>query len=63
MPSSKLRGFNPGKDRLLMKVKDYELGIFTVLGRSFMGPKVDCPFQTADRIIEELNQKTRFLDL
>lgn len=56
LPSS-----NPGKDRLLMKVKDYELGIFTVLGRSFMGPKVDCPFQTADRIIEELNQKTDFL--
>ena len=48
---------NPGKDRLISEVKDVRIGIFTVLGRSFMGPKVDCPFATADRLILELEKE------
>ena len=49
---------NPGRDRLLLTQDGFRLGIFTVLGRSFMGPKVDCPFATADRIVSELREKT-----
>ena len=49
---------NPGRDRLLLAKDGFRLGLFTVLGRSFMGPKVDCPFATADRIVSELREKT-----
>ena len=52
LPSS-----NPGRDRLLLENDGFRLGVFTVLGRSFMGPKVDCPFATADRIVSELREK------
>ncbi|MCZ6672501.1 MAG: TIGR00282 family metallophosphoesterase [Verrucomicrobia bacterium] len=44
----------PGKDRLILDTGSKRVGVFTVLGRNFMGPKVDCPFRTADRLIEEL---------
>ena len=44
----------PGKDRLVLEVGSKRIGLFTVLGRNFMGPKVDCPFRTADRLIQEL---------
>lgn len=44
----------PGRDRLtLTDASDFRLLIFTVLGRQFMTPKVDCPFLTADRILAE----------
>ncbi|MDA0348248.1 MAG: TIGR00282 family metallophosphoesterase [Verrucomicrobia bacterium] len=44
----------PGKDRLVLEIGSIRIGLFTVLGRNFMGPKVDCPFRTADRLILEL---------
>lgn len=49
---------NPGRDRLIISVDDYRIGLFTVLGRTFMGPKVNCPFQTATRIVEEMKGET-----
>ncbi len=52
---------NPGRDRLLIRRGDLTLGIFTVLGRSFMGPKADCPFRVADRLIGELAEKADLL--
>ncbi|MDC3283943.1 TIGR00282 family metallophosphoesterase [Opitutales bacterium] len=45
---------NPGRDRLILDANGTKLGLFTVLGRTFMGPKVDCPFATADRIVSKL---------
>jgi len=44
----------PGKDRLILEIGTKRVGVFTVLGQNFMGPKVDCPFRTADRLISEL---------
>ena len=53
-----LHSSNPGRPRLVVAKNGFRLGIFTVLGRSFMKPNVDCPFATADRIVEELREKT-----
>ncbi len=48
----------PGWDHLIIEARGFRLGIFTVLGRSFMGLKADCPFQAADRMIEQLRAQT-----
>jgi metallophosphoesterase (TIGR00282 family) len=53
LPSS-----NPGKDHLVICSAGKRIGLFTVLGRTFMGPKVDCPFDTANRLIEKLRDET-----
>ena len=45
---------NPGKDHLILERANTRVGLFTVLGRSFMVPKVACPFFTADRIVNNL---------
>ena len=49
---------NPGRDHLVVNSADFRVGLFTVLGRTFMGPKVACPFETADRLIEKLKSET-----
>ena len=49
---------NPGRDHLVVNSADFRVGLFTVLGRTFMGPKVNCPFETADRLIEKLKSET-----
>ena len=46
---------NPGRDHLIIDFSGKKVGVFTVLGSTFMGPKVDCPFATSDRIVTELN--------
>ena len=48
---------NPGRDYLICETEELKVGVFTVLGRSFMGPKVDCPFSTADRLVCELKEQ------
>jgi len=48
---------NPGKDHLILNRENVRVGLFTVLGRSFMGPKVFCPFATADRIVNDLKKQ------
>lgn len=48
---------NPGRDRLVLESKGIRVGLFTVLGRSFMGPKVSCPFLTALELIDELKKE------
>ncbi|MDA7757953.1 TIGR00282 family metallophosphoesterase [Opitutales bacterium] len=45
---------NPGRDHLILDIDGERIGLFTVLGRSFMGPKVSCPFKTSDRLISQL---------
>lgn len=44
----------PGWDHSIIETRGFRVAVFTVLGRSFMGLKADCPFQTADRMIEQL---------
>lgn len=45
---------NPGWDHLIVESRGFRVAVFTVLGRSFMNMKADCPFLTADRMIEQL---------
>lgn len=44
----------PGWDHLIIEARGFRVAVFTVLGRSFMGMKADCPFETADRMIDQL---------
>ncbi|MBA4138605.1 MAG: hypothetical protein C0518_14970 [Opitutus sp.] len=43
----------PGRTHVIVEKSGFRLLVFTVLGRNFMGPKVDCPFATADRLLAE----------
>ena len=45
---------NPGRTHLVLERNGFRLGIFTVLGRNFLALKSDCPFQTADDLLETL---------
>lgn len=44
----------PGWDHLIIEARGFRVAVFTVLGRSFMNMKADCPFLTSDRMIEQL---------
>jgi metallophosphoesterase (TIGR00282 family) len=44
----------PGWDHLIIEARGFRVALFTVLGRSYMGLKADCPFLCADRMIEQL---------
>jgi hypothetical protein len=44
----------PGWDHLIIEARGFRLAVFTVIGRSFMNIKVDCPFRTADRLVDQL---------
>ncbi|HET7537112.1 MAG TPA: TIGR00282 family metallophosphoesterase, partial [Candidatus Didemnitutus sp.] len=44
----------PGRDHVIVEKNGFRLLVFTVLGRNFMGPKVDCPFLTSDALLKKL---------
>ncbi len=44
----------PGWDHVIVEARGFRVAVFTVLGRSFMNMKADCPFQAADRMIDQL---------
>ncbi len=44
----------PGWDHLIITARGFRLAVFTVLGRTFMNVKADCPFLAADRMIAQL---------
>jgi metallophosphoesterase (TIGR00282 family) len=44
----------PGWDHLIIEARGFRVAVFTVLGRSFMNMKADCPFLAADRVVEQL---------
>lgn len=44
----------PGKTHLIIEKEGYRLGVFTVLGRTFMKRQASCPFEWVDRKLEEL---------
>lgn len=41
----------PGLERVVVEKNGFRLGVFTVLGRNFIGLKGDCPFAAADRLL------------
>jgi hypothetical protein len=45
---------NPGRDHLVVEKNGFRLLLFTVLGRSFMGLKAECPFRASDRLLKKL---------
>ncbi|MDB6092971.1 MAG: hypothetical protein JWM32_533 [Verrucomicrobia bacterium] len=45
---------NPGEDHVIIEKRGFRVAVFTVLGRTFMGLKADCPFLASDRMIERL---------
>lgn len=45
---------NPGRKYLVVEREGFRLGIFTVLGRNYLGLKASCPFQAADENLSEL---------
>jgi metallophosphoesterase (TIGR00282 family) len=47
----------PGARYVIVDVKGFKLGVFTVLGRTFMGMKAECPFIGADAMLKELEGK------
>lgn len=47
----------PGARYVIVDVKGFKLGVFTVLGRTFMGMKAECPFLGADAVLKELEGK------
>jgi len=44
----------PGWDHLIIAARGFRVAVFTVLGRSYLNLKAECPFLTADRLIEQL---------
>jgi 2',3'-cyclic-nucleotide 2'-phosphodiesterase len=48
----------PGWDHLIIEARGFRVGVFTVLGRSFMNIKAEDPFAAADRLIEQLRAQT-----
>lgn len=44
----------PGWDHLIIEARGFRVAVFTVLGRSFMNMKADCPFLASDRLIAQL---------
>lgn len=49
-----LPAVNPGRDHLILERNGFRLLMFTVLGRTFMGLKADCPFLCADAMLLRL---------
>lgn len=44
----------PGWDHLVIEARGFRVAVFTVLGRSYLGMKAECPFLASDRMIERL---------
>ena len=45
---------NPGEDHLIIEARGFRVAVFTVLGRTYMNLKADCPFLCVDRMLERL---------
>jgi 2',3'-cyclic-nucleotide 2'-phosphodiesterase len=45
---------NPGRTHVVVTKNGFRLLVFTVLGRSFMGLKAECPFLGADALLQQL---------
>ena len=45
---------SPGRAHLILEKNGFRLLVFTVLGRSFMGLKAECPFLAADALLRDV---------
>lgn len=45
---------NPGRTHVIVEKEGFRLLVFTVLGRSFMGLKAECPFLGAEVLLKKL---------
>jgi metallophosphoesterase (TIGR00282 family) len=50
----------PGQDHLLIEKGGVKIGIFNLCGRVFM-PALECPFRTADQLVEEIKKQTSII--
>jgi metallophosphoesterase (TIGR00282 family) len=51
----------PGPESVLVEARDGTVvGVFSVLGRTFMKP-IDCPFRAADRVIEAIGRNASLI--
>lgn len=48
---------NPGQTYLIIERDGFKLGVVTVLGRTFMKTHADCPFHTANAILDTLRKE------
>jgi len=47
----------PGKEFVIVDVKGHKIGILNLLGRVFMNA-LDCPFRTADTLLDKISKET-----
>lgn len=50
----------PGRGHMVIKVKDQELLVINLQGRTFL-PPIDCPFRKVDEILEQARKKHKFI--
>lgn len=50
----------PGKGMTFIKVKDIELALINLQGRTFL-PPLDCPFEKANELVEQAKKKTKYV--
>lgn len=53
-------GDAPGKGLIFIKINQMEAAVINLQGRTFM-PPLDCPFQKADKLIEEARKRTNII--
>ena len=51
---------NPGQGIIYLNYNGEEIAIISIQGRTFL-PPIDCPFKTADRLIEEARKRTSII--
>ncbi len=47
----------PGNEYVITKVNDLEIGVISLMGRTFMPPN-DCPFKKAEALIKKIKKRT-----
>ncbi|MGF9711509.1 TIGR00282 family metallophosphoesterase [Paenibacillus naphthalenovorans] len=50
----------PGRGMTFIKVKDQELAIINLQGRTFL-PPLDCPFEKAVELVEQAKKRTKYI--
>ncbi|CAG7624207.1 TIGR00282 family metallophosphoesterase [Paenibacillus allorhizosphaerae] len=50
----------PGRGLAYIKIKDTELAIINLQGRTFL-PPLDCPFEKANELVEQARKRTKFI--
>jgi metallophosphoesterase (TIGR00282 family) len=50
----------PGQDHLLLDINGTKVGVINLLGRVFM-QCLDCPFQTAEKLVAQIRQQTKII--